>query len=91
VTTPDYEGPKAASSAGIQAGKAALDSTRATLNSTNITTISLQARAIMWDYSGGNAPSQFAAQLQPYYSTDLNNTIIGTVRGALLQILQRQS
>jgi hypothetical protein len=60
VTITDYEGPKAAFSAGIRAGKATLDSIRATLKSTNITKISPQAKAIMLGYSGGSTPSQFA-------------------------------
>lgn len=53
INTPDYEGPKAAFTAGIISGQATLDSIRAALSSTSITKIQKNATVAMWGYSGG--------------------------------------
>ena len=71
VNTPDYEGPKAAFAAGIQAGHATLDSIRAALASNKVTGLSSQARTTLWGYSGGSLASGWAAQLQPSYAPEL--------------------
>ncbi|KAG2177909.1 hypothetical protein INT43_003156 [Umbelopsis isabellina] len=71
VSTPDYEGPKSAFTAGIQAGQATLDSIRAVLQSTNVTNVSSNATVAMWGYSGGALASGWAAELQPTYAPDL--------------------
>ncbi len=72
VNTPDYEGPNAAFSSGIQSGQATLDSVRAALASENITGVSSSAKYQMWGYSGGSIASEWAAELQPSYAPELN-------------------
>ncbi|OAA71678.1 secretory lipase 1 precursor [Akanthomyces lecanii RCEF 1005] len=72
VNTPDYEGPGAAFSSGIQAGQATLDSIRAALASENITGVSSSAKYQMWGYSGGSIASEWAAELQPSYAPELS-------------------
>ncbi|KAJ6781774.1 hypothetical protein PWT90_10653 [Aphanocladium album] len=71
VNTPDYEGPEAAFSSGLQAGRATLDSVRAALASGNITGVSSSAKYQMWGYSGGSIASEWAAELQPSYAPEL--------------------
>ncbi|KAI9290325.1 putative secretory lipase [Umbelopsis sp. AD052] len=71
VSTPDYEGPNSAFTAGIQAGHATLDSIRAVLKSTNVTNVSGNATVAMWGYSGGALASGWAAELQPTYAPEL--------------------
>ncbi|KAJ3493172.1 hypothetical protein NLG97_g4902 [Lecanicillium saksenae] len=82
VNTPDYEGPDAAFSSGIQAGQATLDSVRAALASGNITGISSSARYQMWGYSGGSIASEWAAELQPSYAPELE--FAGAAFGGLI-------
>ena len=53
VNTADYEGPKAAFTAGILSGQATLDSIRAALASTSFTQLQSNATVAMWGYSGG--------------------------------------
>ena len=53
INAPDYEGPKAAFTAGVISGQATLDSIRAALSSTSITKIQSDATVAMWGYSGG--------------------------------------
>ncbi|OBT61475.1 hypothetical protein VE03_09340 [Pseudogymnoascus sp. 23342-1-I1] len=72
VNTPDYEGPQAAFTSGIQAGQATLDSIRAALASGDITGVSSSATYQMWGYSGGSLASEWAAELQPTYAPELN-------------------
>ena len=62
VNTPDYEGPQAAFTSGIQAGQATLDSVRAALASGSITGVSSSATYQMWGYSGGVLTSNSRAQ-----------------------------
>lgn len=64
VNTPDYEGPKAAFTAGIISGQATLDSIRAALASTHITKIKPNATVAMWGYSGGVSLRSFRSSLQ---------------------------
>ncbi|KAF7869850.1 hypothetical protein EAF04_004634 [Stromatinia cepivora] len=72
VNLPDYEGPKAAFTSGVQAGRATLDSVRAALSSEDLTSISPQAEYQMWGYSGGSLASEWAAELQPSYAPELS-------------------
>lgn len=72
VSTPDYEGPQNAFTAGIQAGQATLDSIRAVLASEDITGISSDAKIGIWGYSGGSIASGWAAELQPTYAPELS-------------------
>lgn len=70
VNVPDYEGPLASFTAGVQSGHATLDSVRAVLNSgfglVNGT------KYAMWGYSGGALASEWAAELQVQYAPELN-------------------
>lgn len=84
VAVPDYEGPNAAFTAGPKAGKATLDVIRATLKSGHITKISPNAKSIMWGYSGGAIPTQFAAQLQPHYAPDLSDSLLSASSGGII-------
>jgi len=86
VNTPDYEGPKAAFTAGYQAGHATLDSIRAALSSTNVTSLSSNATVALWGYSGGSLASGWAAQLQPSYAPELE--IAGVVLGGTVPKLE---
>jgi hypothetical protein len=96
VNTPDYEGPQAAFTSGIQAGQATLDSVRAALASGSITSVSSSAAYQMWGYSGGSLASEWAAELQPSYAPELNfagvalgglvpniSSILGTINDSL--------
>jgi Secretory lipase len=71
VNSPDYEGPKAAFTAGTQAGQATLDSIRAVLSSGATTNLSSSATTGLWGYSGGSLASGWAVQLQPSYAPEL--------------------
>lgn len=82
VNTPDYEGPQAAFTSGIQAGQATLDSVRAALASGSITGVSSSATYQMWGYSGGSLASEWAAELQPSYAPELN--FAGVALGGLI-------
>ena len=70
INVPDYEGPLASFTAGVQSGHATLDSVRAVLNSgfglTN------DAKYALWGYSGGALASEWAAELQVQYAPELN-------------------
>ncbi|PWY96130.1 LIP-domain-containing protein [Aspergillus sclerotioniger CBS 115572] len=71
VNVPDYEGPLASFTAGVQSGHATLDSLRSVLSSgfgLNPTT----ARYALWGYSGGSIASEWAAELQMQYAPELN-------------------
>lgn len=79
VTIPDYEGLDAAYEAGLATGHAVLDSVRATLQSGDITGILSNATYSMWGYSGGSFASQWAAELQSSYASELS--FVGTAVG----------
>jgi hypothetical protein len=70
VSVPDYEGPLASFTAGVQSGHATLDSVRAVLSSGF--GLSATARYAMWGYSGGALASEWAAELQIQYAPELN-------------------
>lgn len=69
VNVPDYEGPLAAFTAGVQSGHATLDSVRAILNSEY--GLVSDAKYAMWGYSGGALASEWAAELQVQYAPEL--------------------
>ena len=71
VNVPDYEGPLASFSAGVQAGHATIDSVRAVLNS-GFGLDSSTAKYAMAGYSGGALASEWAAELQVQYAPELN-------------------
>ncbi|CAO3690933.1 unnamed protein product [Umbelopsis ramanniana] len=79
VVTPDYEGPNASFTAGLQAGHATLDSIRAVLASKNVTGVNPNADVALWGYSGGALASGWAAELQPTYAPELR--ILGAALG----------
>ena len=70
VNVPDYEGPLASFTAGVQSGHATLDSVRAVLSSGF--GLSAVARYAMWGYSGGSLATEWAAELQAQYAPELN-------------------
>jgi esterase/lipase len=74
VVTPDYQGPHSAFLAGRLAGRATLDSIRATLDSGNITGIDSKAKVALWGYSGGSLATGWATELQPSYAPELELT-----------------
>ncbi|WFD35411.1 hypothetical protein MCUN1_002265 [Malassezia cuniculi] len=71
VVSPDHEGPNSAFSAGIQQGKATLDSMRAVLNFQEINWAD-KVEIIGHGYSGGAIANGWAAALQHIYAPELN-------------------
>ncbi|KAE8377118.1 lipase [Aspergillus bertholletiae] len=83
VNVPDYEGPLASFTAGVQSGHATLDSIRSILNS-NATAFNIRAasaRTALWGYSGGALASEWAAELQGQYAPELS--LAGAALGGL--------
>lgn len=72
VNIPDYEGPLASFTAGVQAGHATIDSIRAVLSVHKKLGLAEGARYAMWGYSGGALASEWAAELQVQYAPELN-------------------
>lgn len=70
VNVPDYEGPLASFTAGHMSGYATLDSVRAVLASPY--GVAKDARYALWGYSGGALASEWAAELQPSYASDMH-------------------
>ncbi|KAF2861551.1 LIP-domain-containing protein [Piedraia hortae CBS 480.64] len=70
VSVPDYEGPFASFTAGVQSGHATLDSVRAVMRTGF--GLSDQTRYAMWGYSGGALASEWAAELQKAYAPELS-------------------
>ena len=66
---PDYEGPLASFTAGVQSGHATIDSIRAVLNSGF--GLRPDARYAMYGYSGGALASEWAAELQVQYAPEM--------------------
>ncbi|KAI8341504.1 secretory lipase-domain-containing protein [Chlamydoabsidia padenii] len=79
VSTPDYEGSRAAFGCGVIAGQALLDSIRAVLASTTQTKIDPQAETQLWGYSGGALATGWAVQLHYSYAPELK--IVGAAMG----------
>ena len=78
VSYPDYEGPTAAFTNGIQSGQAVLDSLRALLSSSDMTGLGPDTTYTLAGASGGSLASLWALELLPSYAPELN------VSGALL-------
>ncbi|KAI1389069.1 lipase 1 [Hypoxylon trugodes] len=92
VTTPDFEGPRAAFGATVQAGHSTLDGIRAVLSLTGHSGISLPSNAdklkyAMWGYSGGSLASEKAAELQVQYAPELATGFVGAAVGGLVSNL----
>ena len=82
VTVPDYLGPDAAFSNGLQEGQAVLDSLRAALASADITGLDPDATIGMSGYSGGAVAGEFATELQSCYAPEVK--IAGAALGGLV-------
>lgn len=83
VNTPDYEGPKAAFTAGRQSGHATLDSIRGVLKS-GLSGIHSDAKVMLFGYSGGSLASGWAAALQPKYAPELKSNLLGAALGGFV-------
>ena len=79
INVPDYEGPNASFTAGVQSGHATLDSVRAVLNSGF--GLSPDVKYAMSGYSGGALASEWAAELQVQYAPELS--FVGAALGGL--------
>ncbi|KNG91071.1 lipase 1 precursor [Aspergillus nomiae NRRL 13137] len=83
VNVPDYEGPLASFTAGVQSGHATLDSIRSIIHS-NTTAFNIKAsssRTALWGYSGGALASEWATELQGQYAPELS--LAGAALGGL--------
>jgi hypothetical protein len=80
VNMPDYEGPKASFTAGVQSGYATIDSVRAVLGAG--LGLHSHTRSALWGYSGGSIATEYAAELQQKYAPDL--TLNGVAVGGLI-------
>jgi hypothetical protein len=80
VNIPDFEGPRAAFSVSVEEAHATLDSIRAAIAAGN--GLRSDTRVALWGYSGGTLPSEFAAEIAPYYAPDIN--LVGVAIGGLL-------
>lgn len=72
VNVPDYEGPLASFTAGVQSGHATIDSVRAVLNAGMGLASNPPPAIAMWGYSGGALASEWAAELAVQYAPDLH-------------------
>ncbi|CAH2353227.1 putative lipase 4 [[Candida] railenensis] len=88
VVVPDYEGPKSAFGAGIQAGRATLNSMRAVLNSGSTYGISSDAKVAYWGYSGGSIATGWASLLEPSYAPELKKNTAGYAMGGVVANIQ---
>ena len=79
VNLPDYEGPLASFSAGVQSGHATIDSLRAVLG--RGFGLSSNTKYALFGYSGGALASEWAAELQVQYAPELS--IAGVAIGGL--------
>ena len=70
VNVPDFEGPLASFGEGVQEGHAVLDSVRAGLDPRF--GLAPDASYALWGYSGGSIASEWAAELQVQYASELN-------------------
>lgn len=82
VSVPDYEGPLASFTAGVQSGHATLDSIRSILDSYATLDFKTSSSSIaLWGYSGGALASEWATELQGQYAPELS--ISGAALGGL--------
>lgn len=80
VNIPDFEGPRAAFSVSVEAAHATLDSIRAVINVDR--GLTQRTRVALWGYSGGSLPSEFGAEIAPYYAPEIN--LVGVAIGGLV-------
>ncbi|KAI0844940.1 LIP-domain-containing protein [Daldinia vernicosa] len=91
VTIPDFEGPRAAFGATVQAGHATLDGIRAVLSLCGnsefllLPTSADRFKYAMWGYSGGSLASEKAAELQVQYAPELSTGFVGAALGGLVR------
>ncbi|KAK4146051.1 secretory lipase-domain-containing protein [Dichotomopilus funicola] len=87
VAVPDYEGPLASYSAGVQAGHATLDGVRAVLAVGEGLGLGLggmeKTKVALWGYSGGALASEWAAELSVQYAPKLGESLAGVALGGL--------
>lgn len=82
VSTPDYEGPDAAFTAGPQSAFGTLDAIKAVvLHSQNITGIKPTAKTVMFGYSGGSIAVEWASEYKASYAPNVN--IVAAALGGL--------
>lgn len=81
VTVPDYEGPLASFTAGHMSGYATLDGVRATLNGADLYGLLDDTLYATWGYSGGALATEWAAELQEEYASELS--FAGAAMGGL--------
>ena len=72
LSVPDYEGPNASFTAGVQSGHATIDSVRAVLSLNKKFGMLDNVTYAMWGYSGGALASEWASELQVQYAPELN-------------------
>lgn len=94
VNVPDYEGPLASFTAGVQSGHATIDSIRAAFNANETLGLDANARYAMWGYSGGALASEWAAELAVQYAPEVGFPVLDpylfkdTVSNELLNLSQ---
>ncbi|KAJ5635609.1 secretory lipase-domain-containing protein [Penicillium longicatenatum] len=81
VSVPDYEGPLASFTAGVQSGHATLDSIRSILYSHATLDFKTLSSIALWGYSGGALASEWATELQGQYAPELS--LSGAALGGL--------
>ena len=81
VNIPDFEGPEAAFTVSVEAAHATLDSILAA-SAAESSLKNQHVRSALWGYSGGSLPSEFAAEILPYYAPDID--LVGSAIGGLL-------
>jgi hypothetical protein len=88
VNVPDYEGPLASFTAGVQSGHATLDSVRAALSFGH--GLQPTARVALSGYSGGALASEWAAELQVQYAPELSiaGVAIGGITPNITSVLE---
>ncbi|OAX77307.1 hypothetical protein ACJ72_08397 [Emergomyces africanus] len=74
VMVTDYEGLEAQFIAGLQSAYATLDSVRVVLAEGRKVGLDINARYVLWGYSGGAFAGGLAAELQPFYAPELQFT-----------------
>ncbi|KAL2864257.1 secretory lipase-domain-containing protein [Aspergillus lucknowensis] len=70
VSVPDFEGHDTSLSVSVENGYVTLDSLRAVLRAGNGLEKE-RTRIALWGFSGGSTPSDFAAELLPYYAPEI--------------------
>jgi hypothetical protein len=89
VNVPDYEGPLASFTAGLNSAHATLDSIRAALSTTN-SGLTSKARIAIWAYSGAALASEWATEIQPEYMSDFDfrGAALGGLPPNILEVMK---